>query len=954
MRDIAITPRDLRAALLRRVQFADLEARLQRQLRLPAAARTASSPLFLLQQLSPELAELLAQLMAGQSVRETKKGPARQYLQAPFCPRGIPLSQYLQPLIKKVRPSLIAVDASPAEVGAALHYGCSLAYGLHLPVTVALMAESTAQEQVSFQPGDCLPELALYCFQNRIPLFPLAAPPRLVPSEHQYTYNQLLQNAYLEFVHESRRTLPAEKLERLAAGLMQQVFNTGIHFVMEREDLIHQSCYLASRLQDLGRYLAARRLAGRPVLALYKMKHALDCPSLFKTFREQPAAAAELYWPPEPLPEGSFELEAVEPDQRPEPGVTPSKHAEKAGEALERILAARMNEPLTLDEVDRIASATLLALRSHPLVERPSGVRGTLATREIAQAYGLMHGRITRRALAQAAYIALRHRTRVREVEGAAIADVLKSIFSQEIYGLPLHPRADLTAAKPRRALTEKELAQALMGLSEASFLNLSPEDAMPLDDPAFAEQVMNHPLVQQALREAIEKGLLRDQQQAFRDLMHELEDRGFIDQASSSQMTLSKDGRQKLKESLEERLQRGELTPEQLADMLKHARTMPPPQGLTAEKMYLPPRAASELIAELMDFQHQGRSDSTSLEDLYVHYTINEKKGLKVSGHKVDYEKLKVILHQLEKKGVVKLSGEKSRFTLSHLSLEKLLEMMVRRQDSQILERRAFRREHETDKTEVRRYQRGDVFHDISTRHTIRRVIRKAKTLEDINHSDLRSFEKKPSNQLDIAVCVDISASMKEGGKLRYAKMAVAELAKAAIEKRDRVGIIAFSNLGEMVVSLTDKITPLLEATMTLRAEQYTNIGNGLACARKMLLKDRNSNPKYVILITDGEPNAALSDEYQGQDYHTQVAAFSRQTSMETKRAIGAHHALVEAAKTSRKHIKISVVFICPGKTEDTESERIAREIARIGGGRFHKVRAIERLPLEALATVA
>jgi hypothetical protein len=50
---------------------------------------------------------------------------------------------------------------------------------------------------------------------------------------------------------------------------------------------------------------------------------------------------------------------------------------------------------------------------------------------------------------------------------------------------------------------------------------------------------------------------------------------------------------------------------------------------------------------------------------------------------------------------------------------------------------------------------------------------------------------------------------------------------------------------------------------------------------------------------------------------------------------------------------MKISVVYISPEGNADQESERVAREIARIGGGRFHKVHSIEQLPLEALQTV-
>jgi len=425
------------------------------------------------------------------------------------------------------------------------------------------------------------------------------------------------------------------------------------------------------------------------------------------------------------------------------------------------------------------------------------------------------------------------------------------------------------------------------------------------------------------------------------------------IDRLDSNNMTLTKEGQEKLKENMEDRASKGDISPEQVEEALKNSQSMPAPPMSDSDKVRLPINAETEFMAEMMDYQHQSKSETSTLEDLYVNYALNEKKGIKLSEEKLDYEKLKIMIHDMEKKGLVNISGEKKRFNLSHLSLSRLLEGLIRRQESQVLERRAFKQEHEIDKAESRRYRRGDSFKELSLRHTLRKMIRKGKTFEDISYTDLRSFEKKPQNQLDIAVCVDISASMKEKAKLRYAKMAVAELAKTAIEKQDRMGIIAFSNLGEVVVPLTDKITPLFEATMTLRADQFTNIGNGLTCARKMLLKDKNSNPKYIILITDGEPNAALSDDFDSEGYHRRVADFSKGTTMETKKSMGKHHALVEAGKTSRESIKISVIYISPEDEKDEDSERTAREIARIGSGKFHKVSAIERLPLEALAAV-
>jgi len=439
--------------------------------------------------------------------------------------------------------------------------------------------------------------------------------------------------------------------------------------------------------------------------------------------------------------------------------------------------------------------------------------------------------------------------------------------------------------------------------------------------------------------------------QQGYQELLKELEDRGYLDLLNSSQMTLSDLGQKQLQKSLEEALARGEITPEELANALNNARSLPKPPGAKGKRLSVPPRALGEMLAELMDFQHQGRSQSSSIEDLYVHYTLSEKKGLEIAGEKVDYEKLKILLHDLEKKGMVTLSEGGKRFSLSCLALGKLLEKLVERKEGQALQQRAFKQEHELDKNDVRRYRTGDVFRDISVRHSLRRVSRKGKSLEEVNRSDLRSFEKKPSRQLDIAICVDVSASMKEQAKLRYAKMAIAELAKAALEKHDRVGVVSFSNLGQIVVPLTDKLSSILEATMSMKAEQYTNIGNGLICARRMLLKEKNSNPKYILLITDGQPNAALIADQDSAFQQSRVAAYSRETSMERKELIGIQHALNEAAKTRRADIKISVVFI---SEQEAPGEKLAREVARIGHGRFHKVHAVERLPLEALATVA
>lgn len=948
-----LTCDDLRQALLRRVGFRSIERTVLRQARLPAAETAATSALFLLRRTGPDFADMVAAWMNGE-----RPGNARGKQQTfgqlvPFPPWGVAVPDYLRRFLKPSTKSVIAVDAAPTEIGAALYYGLSLHYCMKIPVSVACMHDDGAETCYRFFPGDFLPELALYCLRHAIPLIPLNTRPRIIASELQLTYGRLIRKAHEEFIHESAMARSPSDLQAAAMDQMRGVFNTGLHLVVEREDLITQSCYLASRLSDLGAFLAGTKYKPAAVAVMYKMTNCLDLPDLLRAFAKSGEGFAELYHAPEPERDGSFALTPVAAPDEAELRTTVSAHADAMMRLVQRFLDERMREPLSLEQVDRMTAQAAEALRVHPLVRRPPGVRGTLATRDIAQAFGLMRGSIARADLARAAWLALRHRTRLNDDVEADPALVFKAVLSRIVYDIPLDEIERETRPKKKRPLTADEAALALQGLADAALRTLAPGEAMPVDDPAFAEAAMNHPLVQQALQEAAQQAA-RDPQTALQEMLQELEDRGHLELADSAHQTLSKQGRETLTKQLEEALARGEITPEQLAEALKHARSMPAPAGLGGDKMRLSPKAETELLAELMDYHHQGRSASSSLEDLYVHYAVNEKKGMGVLTDKVDYERLKIMLHRLEQKGALAMSPDGKRYSLSHRALRILLEGLIQREKGQILEQRAFKKEHESDKSDVRRYRRGDAFRDISIRHSMRRILRKAKTLEEINYTDLRSFEKKPAHRMDIAVCVDISESMKHGGKLRYAKMAVAELARAATDKGDRVGIVAFSNLGQVVSPLTDKITPLLEAAMTLRAEQYTNIGNGLRCARQMLLKEKNSNAHYIIIITDGQPNAALSEEYEDVgSYHARVAAFSRQTSMETKRAIGTRHALVEAGLTRRRHIKISVVYIAAGDREDQESERTARAIARIGNGRFHKVKALERLPLEALETV-
>ena len=579
---IETTAFDLRCALLRGVKLQELEAQVLRRMKLPAPGRTAAGPLYLLQQTAPDLAELVQQWMSGDR-RPAQKGATSQGppILAAASPRGIDVPAYIKQLCPAGPPAVIAVDASPAEVGAALHYGCSLHYGLQAAVRVAHLHKKHTDQELEFQPGDFLCELAVWCLQTKTPLIPLGMQQRLVASEFQFLYNRMMAETQDRFSHEARHTKDPAALEQLATALARQVFGSGFNLMVEREDLITRSCYLASRLLDLGQQLAATGYRHETVLMFYKMQLSLDLPPLARMFFSSPAAVAEMYQPLEPQPAGAFRLRALVTADEALPGGHHFAHGARMQKTIEKLLSERLQEQLSPGQTDELCAQVAYAVRRHPLVERPAGVRGTLAMREIAQGLGLIRGNVTREALAKAAFVALPHRIRLVQGDDICMESLLKSILSRAVFGIPLFSEDEELAHQERRPLTPEELARALQGLTDAAFRQLGPEEALPTSDPGFAHEAMNHPLVQQALKDAMEKGLGRDSFDDYKDLLSELEDRDLLSMADASRMTLSDEGRQKLEDHARDAFKKGELTAEELAEALKNSRSMPAPPGL-------------------------------------------------------------------------------------------------------------------------------------------------------------------------------------------------------------------------------------------------------------------------------------------------------------------------------------------------------------------------------------
>jgi Mg-chelatase subunit ChlD len=963
---MSITIDDIRRALLKRGDVSILQGVLKKSLKNPPLKALETNPAALIRPLNAQLADVVDGWIDGTAVPKRKAKPKVKLSVRPLIPYGRNVGRFIEETIETYKPDVVLLDTPLVTgLGAGNFHAFSLHNMLGLPLQVrTLSPEGTIFAKDTFFSGGLVESTIIKCYLERIPLIPIGIPARKIPSRTEQAFQQFLEEIYQDYDRILDKSSSVDEIEDLGHRLVTQMGRSGSSLLNEeREYIIDDCCYLASRVAELSTLLKQ----GSRVLVLVEIHHFGDLDPLIKTLSTGNVYWEEFYQPPlgirRPFHYGAAEetVEGLWEDvQERRPVSTLCQRTFSRG--LQKWITNITEEPLTLPVADHLITHILDATRHHPEIEQGASVRGALALREVAQGYAYLGKRLNRSALFQASMVALPHRVRMNPGSEKEPVSVIKEISQEILYGLSYQPQEDHQKKAKPLPLTRENLKQALEGLTDVALKQgMKEEMSFNAQDWSLAQEVMNHPLVQEALRNA---NYPAENQEALGQLLEDLEKEGMLQHLTPDQYGMTEKGKQDLMERLKEMLDRGEISPETLEEMMHQLQNLPTtPSGLFQD---LPQEKMSQFLAELMDAQHQGRSSNTSLEDIYVHYTLGEKKGVKTDSEKLDYQKLQIMIHRLEEQGLLRVTGTRTKqYTLTARALSRLLEELIPKSSSSSLTKHAFRKQHEIEKADVRRYKIGDVYRDISLRHTLKEMIKHGKTLKDIGRREFRSFDKKPIAQLDIALCVDVSASMKEQSKLRYAKIALAGLAKAAVEKGDRVGIVAFSNVGNVVTPLTDDYRTIMGSVIQLRADQYTNIGNGLLRARTMLLHDNSGNKKHIILITDGQPNAALAGALQGEDTtgHTEIKmepqiseGESRGQGLVTsykgkdwkaKEQLGTKHAIVEARKTRDKDIKISVLLITH---QDELGEWTANKIAQIGRGKYHRVTTVENMPLNAL----
>lgn len=113
-----------------------------------------------------------------------------------------------------------------------------------------------------------------------------------------------------------------------------------------------------------------------------------------------------------------------------------------------------------------------------------------------------------------------------------------------------------------------------------------------------------------------------------------------------------------------------------------------------------------------------------------------------------------------------------------------------------------------------------------------------------------------------DIVLAIDQSRSMLESGKLTAAKSAARRFVEATDLSRQRVAVLGFYGSAEMHQSLTDDEADLLAAIDGLSIASGTNLSEAIDAAQaELAARGRDEALPVVILMTDGDPNAPVSN---------------------------------------------------------------------------------------------
>ncbi len=576
----------------------------------------------------------------------------------------------------------------------------------------------------------------------------------------------------------------------------------------------------------------------------------------------------------------------------------------EAGNEVKKAIDLIRKEQLAENEITEFVATIVHKTRQHPDIVHGVSVSGAIAFRQVIQGFVQLENEQTRSTIVKAAMIALPSRLSTRQGDRESAILIVSDIVHEILYGI--HPDQQTSSTpqiKDVEQLSLEDFIEALQNLSLSKVLqHQDPEqsgdnDRMNIVTDKDSYQKISNRVAQNAQR--------RNKEEWYSALKKSIE-------SLMADLEHNRDGN---KISLPDyRFEK-----KKLEEMLNAAKYL---QSKMSEK------ELAETMIEFLDAKDKQWQKELDFQDMYVYYHIKEtNEGGGLSPPKRGWYGLKVVIDFLEYQDLVKTDNTGTALTITARALDIILKYFMPRPGKDGKTKVAMNRLKSAvneRRQETRKYVIGDVFRDISVRHTLKEIARRKKKLSDIDRRDLRVFIKRNRRpKSDIMLCVDSSGSMGFHQKLILARLAAAALAKTALKRGDRVGIVTFDDLGKIVVSPTDKEEVIFNYIAGINAGGNTNIGDGLKCANQPLLHDGHSNRKSIVLITDGEPTAI-----------SEKALHRFELSQE--RDLTYDYAILETRKAVQNGVETSVVHITNKKEA---GKRLVNGIARMGHGQIQRV---------------
>jgi len=872
----------------------------------------------LLDALNADLSRLVGSWQKGRRSEKTT-GVQADLTIIGVAPYGKNVSTYLDYIIDDIRPDIITFDVSPSLFGMNVLYAFGIPGVTGIPIRGEIRSRISGQSYAleTFYPGNACQTLILRCWQDRLPLIP-AGMPRV--------YRQTLQAGFggkepalrrtqiykafdetFEEIVESGTESVIRSNQRLCSALGGHVSGQ----ITERQ--IEEANYIVSRIKDIAGATTQKKKQKKllvivDVVQYSNLQHALEILSDDTTGKVYTQPQRDIS---DAIMFSSYSLDLEEEIRQQSPLTTAA--GELFRNKLEKWSQSREREPISETELLSAITSITGKTRNYPGVLRGTSVRGAIAFKEVIQSLGEMQGSLHWGDLKKAALITLVPRITVKHETSRSSTDIIKDITGEVMYGIRF-------TARP-------------FGISSiAEFDWLTPEDMLDI------VQDMDSAGLPTGQERQISEDKMKNMavvEDGFEELPEFLSQEDIIQGSNTNRSAMAAtQAIQNLMDKLEQKFARGEIAQGQYQREKHKLQEM-----LNAAAYLSSPTADKELARtsfELMDAQDRHWAEKLNFPDTHVYYHIKgTSEGKDLSPPKRNYHGLKMLIDTMKREGILQTLPKESTFVLTADALNLLLESMIPRSKKGkeltdiIIGNKTMPSEHTRD---IRRYSPGDVFRDISIRHTLREIAKQKRKPNEIQRSDLRVFMRQPRKlQSDVVLCIDTSGSMGFQHKLTYARLAAGSLIRTLLKRGDKIGIIAFDDLGRIVLPVTTDKNDLMKCISGIHAGGNTNIGDGILCAAQLLLKPRSQNQKYIILITDGLPSAISQDAYN------QLSSIGGKDLTE-------EYAILETRKASTRGLKTSVLHITQA---DEAGKDFVKAVADAGNGEVTRVRFIEDLGL-------